>query len=150
MMKQMIRWISVCTLVLATVSMATAQSVPTPVVRMGDWVEVGNEVFMNIIAAADIRYVTTQNYDFESGIRDRPLTRNPVASSIWEGPLDGLQAELRFGGDFRYQKNLQMQVLFETQSIFDGNLIDDRGNSSNPGQATSSTGLDCWSCHGRQ
>jgi hypothetical protein len=35
--------------------------------------------------------------------------------------------------DFRYQKNLTFQLLFENQSIFDGNLIDDRANTSNPG-----------------
>ena len=35
--------------------------------------------------------------------------------------------------DFRYQKNLTFQLLFENQSVFDGNLIDDRANTSNPG-----------------
>ena len=35
--------------------------------------------------------------------------------------------------DFRYQKNLTFQLLFENQSVFDGNLIDDRANASNPG-----------------
>ena len=42
-------------------------------------------------------------------------------------------AELRFGVDFQYQKNLTFQLLFENQSVFDGNLIDDRANTSNPG-----------------
>ena len=41
--------------------------------------------------------------------------------------------KLRFGVDFRYQKNLTFQLLFENQSVFDGNLIDDRSNTSNPG-----------------
>jgi hypothetical protein len=35
--------------------------------------------------------------------------------------------------DARYQKNLTMRVLFEHQPFFDGNLIDDRSNASNPG-----------------
>ena len=42
-------------------------------------------------------------------------------------------AELRFGADFRYRKNFTFQLLFENQSVFDGNLIDDRANNSNPG-----------------
>ena len=36
--------------------------------------------------------------------------------------------------DFRYQKNLTFQLLFEHQQVFDGQLIDDRANtSSKPG-----------------
>ena len=46
---------------------------------------------------------------------------------------DLFYAELRFGVDFRYQKSLTFQLLFENQSVFDGNLIDDRANASNPG-----------------
>lgn len=114
---------------------------PTPVIRMGDWVEIGNEVFMNLIAQADIRYVLTHNYDFEDDLRDRVATRQPNASSVWEGEFDGTQVEVRFGGDFRYQKNLRLRVLAESQHVMDGNLIDDRHNTSSPGPARSSTGL---------
>ena len=41
--------------------------------------------------------------------------------------------ELRLGVEARYQKNLTLYLLFEHQQIFDGNLIDDRSNSTNPG-----------------
>jgi len=55
-------------LVLAAASLATAQQVPQPMVRLGNFIEVGNDVFMHIIAAADIRYLTVTNRDFvESG-----------------------------------------------------------------------------------
>jgi hypothetical protein len=47
--------------------------------------------------------------------------------------LDQTYAELRFGVDVRYQKNLTFHLLFENQSVFDGQLIDDRSNTSNPG-----------------
>ncbi len=50
-----------------------------------------------------------------------------------EGEGDMSYAELRLGAEFRYQKNLTMYLLFEHQQVFDGNLIDDRANSTNPG-----------------
>ena len=34
-----------CLMTLAVVSVAVAQQPATPVVRIGDWVEIGNEVF---------------------------------------------------------------------------------------------------------
>ncbi len=118
---------------LAVVSVAVAQQTPQPVVRLGNWIEVGNDVFMHIIATADIRYKTSHNADFESRVRDRALSRNPSNTAQHEQEGDLSYAELRFGVDFRYQKNLNFHLLFENQSIFDGNLIDDRANTSNPG-----------------
>ena len=119
---------------LAVASLATAQQVPQPMVRLGDFIEVGNDVFMHIMAAADIRYKTTENWDFEAKVRDR--TCRPVPESIQrtqEGEGDLSYAELRLGVEARYQKNLTLYLLFEHQQIFDGNLIDDRSNSTNPG-----------------
>ena len=43
-------------LVLGMVSLATAQQTVQPVVRLGNFLEVGNDVFMHIIGSADIRY----------------------------------------------------------------------------------------------
>jgi hypothetical protein len=40
---------------------------------------------------------------------------------------------LRFGLEAQYQKNLTLYLLFQHEQIFDGNLIDDRANSTNPG-----------------
>ena len=48
-----------------------------------------------------------------------------------EGDL--FYAELRFGAEFKYRKNFHFYLLFENQSVFDGSLIDDRANTSNPG-----------------
>jgi len=120
-------------LVLAVASLATAQQVPEPMVRLGNFIEVGNDVFMHIMASADIRYKTVENYDFSSRVRDRTNSRNPTSSSTQEGDSDMSYAELRLGVEARYQKNLTLYVLFEHQQIFDGNTIDDRSNSTNPG-----------------
>jgi len=103
------------------------------VVRLGNFIEVGNDVFMHIIASADIRYKTVTNYDFDNSTRDRTPDRSPSSTGSQEGETDLSYAELRLGAEFRYQKNLTMYLLFEHQQIFDGNLIDDRSNSTNPG-----------------
>ena len=66
-------------------------------------------------------------------IRDQTLSRSPTSTAQHEQEGDLFYAELRFGADFRYQKSLTFQLLFENQSVFDGNLIDDRANTSNPG-----------------
>jgi hypothetical protein len=139
-MKRSVQLIGAGILMLALVSLATAQSA-TPVIRLGDWVEVGNEVFMNFIATSDIRFVTTHNYDFEEDTRDRVFTRNPTSSALYSGEGDFTEVETRLGVDMRYQKNLTLQVMAEAQYIMDGNLIDDRHNTSNPGLATSTTGI---------
>jgi hypothetical protein len=120
-------------LLLGAVSLAVAQQTPQPVVRLGNFIEVGNDLFMHIIATADIRYKTSHNADFEDRVRDQALSRSPTSTSQHEQEGDLTYAELRFGADFRYQKNLTFQLLFENQSVFDGNLIDDRANTSNPG-----------------
>jgi hypothetical protein len=125
------------------VSLAVAQeeggggrSGPTtlePVYRLGNFIEVGNDLFMHIIATMDARYMTVENLDFDKRIRDETTSRSPTSTSQHETEGDLFYAELRFGADFRYRKNLTFQLMFENQSIFDGNLIDDRANTSNPG-----------------
>jgi hypothetical protein len=132
-MKRLAQGVLVGVVLLAVASIVTAQQVPQPVVRLGNWIEVGTDVFMHIIAAADIRYRTVHNFDFESRVRDRTPTRSPTSTSEHDGDADLTWAELRLGAEFRYQKSLTAQVLFEHQAIFDGNLIDDRNNSTNPG-----------------
>jgi hypothetical protein len=139
-MKRITQLVSSGILGLILVTIAAAQT-PTPVIRLGEWVEVGNDVFMNFIAQADIRFRATHNWDFEDDLRDRVVTRNPTSSSLYNSDGDLTQVEARLGVDMRYQKNLQLQVLAEAQYIMDGNLIDDRHNTSNPGLATSTTGL---------
>ena len=133
MLKRLTQVVLVGVIVLAVAAMAAAQQTPQPVVRLGNFIEVGNDVFMHIIGSADIRYRTVHNWDFENNVRDRPTSRNPSNTSVHEGDGDILYAELRLGVEARYQKNLSMTLLFEQQQIFDGQLIDDRANTSNPG-----------------
>lgn len=132
-MKRVLQFVSVFVLMLVSTPMVWAQQAAQPVVRLGNYIEVGNDVFMHIIGAADIRYKTTHNFDFESKSRDRVSSRNPSSTVPHDAEGDFSWAELRLGAEFRYQKSLQMQVLFEHQQVFDGNLIDDRSNTSNPG-----------------
>src|SRR6266540_4327383 len=120
-------------LVLAMASLATAQQVPQPVVRLGNFIEVGNDVFMKIMASADIRYHTTENFDFDSRVRDRPGGRFPDDGTQQDAESDMTWAELRIGVEARYQKNLTMYLLFEHRQFVDGNTIDDRSNSTTPG-----------------
>ena len=131
-MKRFTRFALACSIVVAMVSIAAAQT-PQPVVRMGDWVEIGNEVFMNFIASTGITYRATHNFEFEDEVQDRANSRNPANTSNQDQESDLLYQETRFGADFRYQKNLRMRVLFENQTTMDGNLIDDRTNTANPG-----------------
>ena len=44
---------------------AAAQQALQPVVRLGNFTEVANDLFMHIIATSDIRYKTDENMDFE-------------------------------------------------------------------------------------
>ena len=80
-MKRGVQTIGILGFVLASVAVAAAQQAPQPVVRVGNFLEVGNEVFMHIIATADIRYRTAENLDFESKVRDRATSRNPSSTA---------------------------------------------------------------------
>jgi hypothetical protein len=132
MPKRLTQVVLVSVLVLAA-TIAAAQQTLQPVVRLGNFLEVGNDVFMHIIGSADIRYRTVENWDFEKSVRDRTGSRSPSNTTVHEGDADMSYAELRLGAEFRYQKNLLVYLLFEHQQVFDGNLIDDRSNSTNPG-----------------
>jgi hypothetical protein len=114
-------------------SLAVAQQAPQPVVRLGNFIEVGNDVWMHVIATMDARYKTNENEDFESRVRAQTLSRSPTNTAQHEQEGDLFYAELRFGAEFKYRKNFHFYLLFENQSVFDGNLIDDRSNTSNPG-----------------
>src|SRR5262245_37344820 len=131
-----------CVLVLVIASLAAAQGVhqdipagitPQPAIRLGNYIEVGNDVFMHIIATGDFRYQTTSNFDFESKVRDRQPARNPNDTRAEGGEGDHMWALLRWGVDFRYQKSTSLQLVMEQRNTFDGNLTDDRSNSSSPG-----------------
>jgi hypothetical protein len=79
---QTMRWLISVTLMgvlmLAGASWAAAQGtlqvpsgIPQPAVRFGNFIEMGNDVLMHIIATTDFRYQTTENFDFEHKVRDR-------------------------------------------------------------------------------
>ena len=116
-MKRLAQIALVGVFLLAVVSTAVAQQALQPVVRLGNFLEVGNDLFMHIIATADMRYNTVENLDFDKRIRDQSLSRSPTSTAQHETENDLLYAELRFGVDFRYQKNLTFQLLFENQSV---------------------------------
>src|SRR5262245_14207435 len=133
MMKRVAQLTLIGVLLLVGVSLAVAQPAPQPVVRLGNFIEVGNDVWMHIIATMDARYKTIENGDFESRVRAQTISRSPTSTAQHEQEGDLFYAELRFGAEFKYQKNFHFYLLFENQSVFDGNLIDDRSNTSNPG-----------------
>jgi hypothetical protein len=143
MIKHLAQLIFIGMLLLGVASLAVAQeggggarSGPQtlqPVARLGNFIEVGNDLFMHIIATADMRYKTIENSDFDSQVRDRTISRNPSETAQHEQEGDLFYSELRFGVDFKYQKSLTFQLMFEHQQVFDGQLIDDRANTSNPG-----------------
>src|SRR5919201_2763288 len=96
-------------LLLALASWAAAQGtlqVPSgaavPAVRFGNFIEIGNDVLMHIIATNDFRYSTTTNFDFERKVRDRTANRNPQSTVQQGGEADVFWMLTRFGVDFRY------------------------------------------------
>src|SRR5919198_6343895 len=81
--------------ILAVASWAAAQGtlqVPSgaavPAIRFGNFIEIGNDVLMHIIATNDFRYNTTENFDFERKVRDRVSSRNPDSSVEQTGEGD--------------------------------------------------------------
>src|SRR5207249_3001505 len=78
-------------------------------------------------------YTTTQNRDFEGRVRDRTNSRFPTDTAAQLTDSDASWFQNRLGVEARYQKNLELYLLFEHRFFVDGNLIDDRSNSTNPG-----------------
>jgi hypothetical protein len=113
-----------CALALSLAAVAGAQQVPRPVVRLGNAIEVADDVWVDFIGTADIRYQFTENTDFEGDIRDRPPTRDNTATVAHGGTSDVWWMEARFGFNMQYQKHLKMQLLMENQMVWDGNRID--------------------------
>src|SRR5213595_3558320 len=81
--------------ILAVASLAAAQGTlqvptgtPQPALRFGNFIEIGNDVLMHIIATTDFRYNTTENFDFERKVRDRVASRNPQDTIEQTGESD--------------------------------------------------------------
>src|SRR5215831_16837140 len=126
--------------VLAVASWAAAQGTlqvptgtPQPAMRFGNFIEMGNDILMHIIATTDFRYNTTHNFDFEDKVRDRVASRNPVSTIEQSGESDVFWMLTRFGVDFRYQKSTEVQIVPQQRTNLDGNTVDDRMNQNNPG-----------------
>ena len=115
-MKRVVQACLVSMFLCTTVLPAPAQQALQPVVRLNNFFEVSNDVFMHIMASSDIRYKTTQNYDFDSQTRDRTPDRNPSSGGSQEGESDLMYAELRFGVEARYQKNLHVLLAVRTSA----------------------------------
>src|SRR5262252_6799220 len=140
MMKRMTQAALVCALMLALASLAAAQGTlqvpsgtPQAAMRFGNFIEVGNDVLMHIIATNQFVYNTTTNFDFTNQVRDRTTNRNPEETVLQGGESDVFWMLTRFGVDFRYQKNTEVQIVMEQRTNLDGNTTDDRLNSNNPG-----------------
>src|SRR5215470_6259826 len=126
--------------ILAVASLAAAQGTlqvfsgtPQAAMRFGNFIEVGNDVLMHIIATNQFVYNTTTNFDFTNQVRDRVASRNPQDTIAQGGESDVFWMLSRFGVDFRYQKNTEVQIVLEQRTNLDGNTTDDRLNSNNPG-----------------
>jgi hypothetical protein len=128
----MTRYIIACAVIVVLVSVAAAQQKPEPVIRLGDWVEIGNEAFMNVIAVGDFRFNTSHNMDFEEITRDRVSDRDVFSTVNINQENDAFFVQARWGADFRYQKNFRFQVILQWEGALDGNLIDDRHNEEGP------------------
>src|SRR4029434_8099652 len=132
-MKRLTQGALVGVLLLAVASVAAAQGtlqVPSgaaqPAIRFGNFIEVGNDVLMHIIATNDFRYNTTTNFDFERKVRDRVASRNPESTIEQGGESDVFWLLTRFGVDFRYQKSTEVQIVLEQRTHLDGHTSDDR------------------------
>ena len=122
-----------CMLAMSGASAALAQeedTTPEPVVRMGDWVEIGDDLFVNFIITNTMEYQTTTNYDFEGDIQDGTATTDCQSSACYAGQGDHFWNEGRIGFDVRYKKNLTAQLLYETQAVYDGSVIDDAATNT--------------------
>src|SRR2546429_1934993 len=119
-MKRLTQGALVCVLMLTLAAVAAAQGtlqVPSgaavPAMRFGNFIEIGNDVLMHIIATADFRYNTTPNWAFERKVRDRVASRNPMSTIEQSGARDVFWLLSRFGVDFRYQTSTAVPLVLE-------------------------------------
>src|SRR5215831_17076584 len=125
---------------LAVASWAAAQGTlqvpsgtPQPAMRFGNFIEVGNDILMHIIASSEFVYNTSENFDFERKVRERVVSRADTDTAPNRGGSDTFWMQARFGVDFRYQKSTELQLVLQQVTTLDGNTTDDRMNSANPG-----------------
>jgi len=139
-MKRHVQITLIGVVILAVASLAAAQGTlqvptgtPQPTMRFGNFIEVGNDVLMHIIASSEFVYNTTTQWDFERKVRERVPNRTDTATDNNRGGTDTFWMQSRFGVDFRYQKSTEVQLVLQQVTTLDGNTTDDRMNSTNPG-----------------
>ncbi len=145
-MKRLLQVALLGVLVLGMASMAAAQVAggsaqpvsippggPQPAVRLGNFIEVGDDVWMHILATTEFHFQTVENFDFDNHVRDSIPVRAPTDTRTQTGDFDGMWDLLRLGVDFRYQKSLSFHLTGEERLNLDGNISDARWNLSNPG-----------------
>src|SRR5262244_2453171 len=139
-MRRLTQGALVCVLLLAVASLAAAQGTlqvpsgtPQPTMRFGNFIEVGNDILMHIIASSEFVYNTSENFDFERKVRERVVSRADTDTAPNRGGSDTFWMQSRFGVDFRYQKSTEVQLVLQQVTTLDGNTTDDRMNSTNPG-----------------
>src|SRR5262245_45098724 len=70
---------------------------PQPAVRLGNFIEVGNDVWMHILATTEFHFQTVENFDFDQHVRDSIPVRAPTDTRTQTGDFDGMWDLLRFG-----------------------------------------------------
>src|SRR4030095_2269698 len=122
-MKRLTQITLVCVLMLAVASLAAAQGTlqvpsgtPQAAMRFGNFIEIGNDVLMHIIATVDLRYNTTTNWDFEGNVRDGVSSRTDQSTIQQSGESDVFWLLSRFGVDFRYQKSTEVQIVMQQRT----------------------------------
>ncbi len=113
-----------CALLLAVASIAVAQDAPVPVTRLGDYLEIADDVWVNFLFTTEFNYVTNHNQDFEGDIRDRSATRSNASSLVQSGECDCLYTASQIGAHIRYKRNLRVHVRFRHVNTIDGNAVD--------------------------
>src|SRR2546427_836174 len=103
-MKRSTQVVLVCLLMLTVASWAAAQGTfqvpsgtPQPAMRFGNFIEIGNDVLMHIIASSEFVYNTTENFDFERKVRERVPNRTDTATDNNRGNSDTFWMQSRFG-----------------------------------------------------
>jgi hypothetical protein len=124
MMKRRVCIGLLCALVLSIAAVAGAQQVPQPVLRLGNAIELADDLWVDFIGTGDMRFQFIHNADFEGDIQDRPSSRDNTATVSHGGVADIWWIEARLGANMQYKKHLKFQILMENQMTWDGNRID--------------------------
>lgn len=134
-MKRVLHLSLICAIGLTLATVVAAEN-KEPVVRMGNWIEIGDDAWFDIIGNIDIRLKTTHNADVEDDVRDATDnffagTDSSISSSADQERSDVSQdTEVRFGANFKFGQTLRSHILFEIDQIFDEDIIDGSGNGT--------------------